>query len=95
MNARPHDTHLLDARGMASPESLIFVAKAARYLSRGTQVVVRGDQASSLHDLPVWAAWSGHEVTSVVPEPVGDDGGFVLTFVAHNGRPRGNAPPPA
>jgi TusA-related sulfurtransferase len=87
MTAHPHDTHLLDARGMTSPASLIFVAKAARYLSRGTRVVVTGDQASSLHDLPVWAAWSGHEVASLAPDPDGDDGGFALTLVVRAGRP--------
>lgn len=95
MTPHPHDTHLLDARGMASPESLIFVAKATRYLSRGTRAVVRGDRASSLHDLPLWAEWSGHEVSSPAPDPDGEAEGFALTLVVHNGRPAGSAARPA
>lgn len=52
--------HELDVTGLAAPAALSVIAKATRYMARGTTVAVSTPDHELATEIEAWAAWAGH-----------------------------------
>lgn len=52
--------HHVDIAGLEAPAALSVIAKATRYMARGTTVAVTVADPDLATEVEAWAAWAGH-----------------------------------
>lgn len=76
---------IVDARGQRCPLPVIALARTARELPPGTEVIVLATDPAARHDVPAWARLRGHTMVGADLDP---DGTWRLTVRL---APRGGA----